>query len=98
MTSLISSVDQDYLTDMGASRQRIEIFTNGVNLEELPFLGPGEKRDVIFIGNMRTIPNIDACRFMSTEVLPLIRREADVRFRIIGEIPEIVAEEFRSYE
>jgi glycosyltransferase involved in cell wall biosynthesis len=98
MVSLISPVDRDYLVDTGTSEQGIDIFTNGVNLAELPFLGPGEQRDVIFIGNMRTIPNIDACRFMATKVLPLICAETNVRFRIIGEIPEVIAREFQEYE
>jgi glycosyltransferase involved in cell wall biosynthesis len=98
MISLISPVDRDYLAGIGAPDGAFEIFTNGVNLTNLPFLGPGQSKNIIFIGNMRTIPNLDACRFMATEVLPLIRKHTDVRFKIIGEAPSAAFDEFQRYE
>ena len=98
MVSLISQVDKSYLAALGAPTDRIEIFTNGVTLEDLPYLGPGDGGDVVFIGNMRTLPNIDACRFMATEVLPLIHREEpSIRFKIIGSAPEAATREFSKY-
>ena len=43
-------------------------------------------RILVFIGDMRTVQNQDMCHFFAEAVLPLLRKRADYRFRIVGSI------------
>jgi glycosyltransferase involved in cell wall biosynthesis len=51
-------------------------------------VGFEERRDIVFLGGYKHLPNIDAVQFFAREVMPLIRAEApDVRFVIAGANP-----------
>lgn len=84
--SLISETDRDFLLD-GKSKPSILICSNGVNLDLLPFTQRNPARPIIvFIGNMQTVQNLDACEYFIKEIMPRVKRQLDVSFRIVGRI------------
>jgi glycosyltransferase involved in cell wall biosynthesis len=90
-TSVVSAVDRQYLAvasppDAGkllvatlAVPQRDEIQANAT------------AKEILFIGKVGTLPNLDACDFFISECLPKIRaRHPEVTFRIVGPVePEV---------
>ncbi|WP_275922360.1 glycosyltransferase family 4 protein [Burkholderia sola] len=98
LSVLVSRTDRDYLFP-GASRKNVMVCSNGVDLSGLPYTTRSmASRIVIFIGDMRTVQNQDMCHFFAGAVLPLLRKRADYRFRIVGSIAPALAERFRAYE
>jgi polysaccharide biosynthesis protein PslH len=67
----------------------ITVIPNGVDLEQFPYrtLDPGGHR-LVFIGAMDNVANIDAARFFSLEVLPVIQqRFPDTTLALVGNRP-----------
>lgn len=72
----------------------IVVIPNGVNFDRFPLrpADPGGHK-IVFIGAMDNLPNIDAVRFFSEEVFPLLKlRYPDATFTIAGArpVPEIL--------
>ncbi|MEK9213178.1 glycosyltransferase [Sphingomonas sp. 2378] len=63
------------------------VASNGVDCDALPFRDrTGNPPVAVFIGNMHSAQNMDACRYFVQDILPLLP-EATVReFRIVGRI------------
>jgi len=40
----------------------------------------------VFLGNLTTLPNLDACAYFAREVLPLLRAHRPWTFRVVGRI------------
>lgn len=80
--SFVSAVDVDFLYP--SRPDNVVVATNGVDLEQFSFMGPGTDRRIIFIGNITSEQNFDACVFFAKSVLP---RLSGFRFQIIGRIP-----------
>ncbi|MDR0241788.1 MAG: glycosyltransferase family 4 protein [Burkholderia sp.] len=98
LSVLVSRTDRDYLFP-GRSVDKVMVCSNGVDLSGLPYAVRGTaSRLLIFIGDMRTVQNQDMCHFFIEEVLPLLRRRAAYRFRIVGSIAPALAERFRAYD
>ena len=75
-------------------RARIFVIPNGVNFDLFPLRprDPGG-HNIVFIGAMDNLPNIDAVRFFCEEVFPPLKlRYADATFTIAGArpVPEIL--------
>jgi glycosyltransferase involved in cell wall biosynthesis len=87
---LVSDIDRQFLFhDQKCRLDRVSVCSNGVDLYELPFQFSVEGKDIVFIGNMFSLQNLDAASFMASDVLPLIRAErSDVSLRLIGRIRE----------
>ncbi|WP_293156272.1 MULTISPECIES: glycosyltransferase family 4 protein [unclassified Microcoleus] len=73
----------------------IDVIPNGVDLAEFPYrsIDPGG-HTLIFAGAMNNLPNIDAARFLSLQVLPkLQQRYADATLTLVGTspVPEVLA-------
>lgn len=85
---LVSEIDRQYLFGSQSSKlARVSVFSNGVDLDTMPYQFDRAGRDIIFIGNMFSLQNFDAASFMAADVLPLIREpRPDVRLRLIGRI------------
>lgn len=97
LSVLVSPTDRDFL--FPSVREDVHVCSNGVDLSGFPYQRrSGGGNAIAFIGNMRTVQNIDACRFFATEVLPILRQRNDLVFRIIGTIPEKVKIEFGRIE
>ncbi|WP_343669749.1 glycosyltransferase [Paraburkholderia heleia] len=98
LSVLVSQTDKDYLFP-GSNAGNVMVCSNGVDLSGLPYsVRSMASRVLIFIGDMRTVQNEDMCHFFAQEVLPLLRKRADYRFRIVGSISLELAERFRAYD
>ncbi|AOK66865.1 glycosyltransferase [Burkholderia multivorans] len=98
LSVLVSQTDREYLFP-GESGKKVMVCSNGVDLSGLPFVRRSmASRLLIFIGDMRTVQNQDMCHFFAEAVLPLLRKRADYRFRIVGSIAPALAEQFRAYD
>ncbi|WP_368727466.1 glycosyltransferase [Paraburkholderia sp. BR10872] len=98
LSVLVSQTDKDYLFP-GSNAESVMVCSNGVDLSGLPYSVRGmASRVLIFIGDMRTVQNEDMCHYFAQEVLPLLRKRADYRFRIVGSISPALAERFRAYD
>lgn len=74
---------------VGSSHPPITIIPNGVDLDEFPYrpVDPGGHR-LIFAGAMDNLPNIDAVKFLSFEILPpLQQRFPDTTLTLVGARP-----------
>ncbi|MBW3585250.1 MAG: glycosyltransferase family 4 protein [Cyanobacteria bacterium 0813] len=81
--------NQDFLVP------RIDVIPNGVDLTEFPYrsIDPGG-HTLIFAGAMNNLPNIDAARFLSLQILPpLQQRYPDASLTLVGAspVPEVLA-------
>jgi glycosyltransferase involved in cell wall biosynthesis len=87
---LVSDIDRQFLFQYQKSRMnRVSVCSNGVDLSGLPFQFSENGKDIVFIGNMFSLQNLDAANFMSSDVLPRIRaKRSDVSLRLIGRIRE----------
>lgn len=79
--SFVSSVDVDFLYPNRPSN--IVIASNGVDLDEFPFVGPGRQKRIVFVGNITSDQNFDACLFFAKSVLPHLQ---DFEFQVIGRV------------
>lgn len=73
----------------------IDVIPNGVDLAEFPYrsIDPGG-HTLIFAGAMNNLPNIDAARFLSLQILPLLQqRYPDASLTLVGAspVPEVLA-------
>ncbi|WP_045758300.1 glycosyltransferase [Xanthomonas albilineans] len=88
VTILVSAVEREQL-QREAPQVRTALISN---LHDVA--GPGlpwtQRRDLVFVGGFRHVPNVDAVRWFLQEVFPLLRaRLPQVRFHCIGaDIPE----------
>ncbi|NHL65572.1 glycosyltransferase [Burkholderia ambifaria] len=98
LSVLVSRTDRDYLFP-GEPDKKVMVCSNGVDLSGLPYIARSmASRILIFIGDMRTVQNQDMCHYFAEAVLPLLRKRADYRFRIVGSIAPALAERFRAYD
>lgn len=95
---LTSSKDREYL-DMRRDSP-LEVIPNGTDLEVLPYTPPVEDGNaIVFIGNMTTLQNEDACEHFAKEILPGVRAEApDAVLRIVGNAPPAMMRKFAQYD
>ncbi|MGB7890507.1 MAG: glycosyltransferase family 4 protein [Microcoleus sp.] len=73
----------------------IDVIPNGVDLTQFPYrsIDPGG-HTLIFAGAMNNLPNIDAARFLSLQILPpLQQRYPDATLTLVGgsPVPEVLA-------
>lgn len=97
---LVSDIDRQYLfANKFEKLNRVSVFSNGVSFDSLPYKFTQNGSDIIFIGNMFSLQNLDAATFMSTEIFPLIRKEIPwARLRLIGRIRPADAERLAGME
>jgi glycosyltransferase involved in cell wall biosynthesis len=90
LTSLVSPVDRDYLAANDLDANWV-IAPNGVDLERLSPIGSAQSSVILFIGNLASEQNQDACQHFIRNVLPIVRRRLpSARFRIVGRGPKKV--------
>lgn len=94
---LTSHVDRRFLDPDAQSP--IDVIPNGTDLEKFPFHAPVEGGNtIVFIGNMASVQNQDACQYFIREVLPQVRARAPITFRIVGNAPIDVQRRFANYD
>ncbi len=98
LITLVSNVDKGFLTD-NKDNPTVQVYTNGVDISKFEVIDTSMGNDIIFIGNMRTEQNADACRYFSLDILPKIRScYPNIRFKIIGITTVVFVKEFSKYE
>lgn len=84
--SLIAQADARYLWG-GNVPDSVVIASNGVDAVRLPFLDrTAAKRVAVFIGNIHSAQNMDACRHFVTDIMPLLSEVELAEFRVVGRI------------
>ncbi len=86
VATLVSDVDRDHLVGDEPVPGAL-VCSNGVDTRALAFVDRSAAEPVIaFVGAMGYLPNLDACRFFASEVLPVLRERLGCRLRIVGRI------------
>ena len=93
---ITSSIDLDFLGIQ--SRQKVDVIPNTVDFDLFPFMPPTQGDAIVFIGNLRTVQNLDACLHFAKDILPLVRCKANIRFRIIGNLPAEARQKLESLD
>lgn len=85
---LISQNDADELSS-GNTKQNFVVIRNGVDINIFhPLQGVEEPDTIAFVGHLGVFHNIDAAKFLTQEIFPVIEREIPgVRLEIIGAEP-----------
>jgi glycosyltransferase involved in cell wall biosynthesis len=84
----VSEDEAQVFRRLGAAN--VVVVPNGVDCSALESLPEGRPRsqEVMFIGSMSWGPNVEAARFLASEVLPEVRRQIpDARLAIVGANP-----------
>lgn len=87
LSVLVSETDKVHL--VGAEHDKVMVCSNGVALEHLPFRDRQDSQPVIvYIGNMASVQNMDACLYFARDVMPLISQRVSATFRVVGRISD----------
>lgn len=105
-TTIVKKFDRVWLTSQVDRRFvdpvedcQIDVIPNGADLELLPYRPPQQAGNtMVFIGNMVSAQNQDACHYFIRNILPAVRAKAPVVFRIVGNVTEAVRRRFAKYE
>src|SRR5690606_18231057 len=84
-----SAEDREYLQEK-IGIQRVEVLPNGVDLETFstPRHDYTQNQLLLFTGNMNYAPNVDAVRYFTKEIFPIIKERCpQVKFMIAGQNP-----------
>jgi glycosyltransferase involved in cell wall biosynthesis len=86
--TVVSAVDGDILRRGNPNLEPV-VVPNGVDTTQHPLLPqPTTLNEIIFVGNMRYMPNVDGAIFFCKEVFPLIKRKAPgVTLSLVGSTP-----------
>ncbi|CBL44194.1 Putative glycosyltransferase [gamma proteobacterium HdN1] len=96
LTVLVSETDKVHL--VGAQHDKVMVCSNGVALEHLPFRERHDSQPVIvYIGNMASVQNMDACLYFARDVMPLVTQRVRATFRVVGRISDGDAERLRAF-
>jgi glycosyltransferase involved in cell wall biosynthesis len=90
-TSLVSEVDRQYLAAASPpDADKLLVATLAVP-QRTEIRVSATAREILFVGKVGTLPNLDACDFFISECLPKIRAQrSDLVFRIVGPVePEV---------
>ncbi|EID7760870.1 TPA: glycosyltransferase family 4 protein [Vibrio parahaemolyticus] len=86
---LVSKFDKEFLfPEDSFEYKKTLVCSNGVDLSKLPYAFKAENKELVFIGNMFSAQNFDAAYWFASEVVPLLQRYGDYKFKVIGRIKE----------
>ncbi len=98
VVSVVSEVDKHHLLRHAqrALEARVLVVPNGVPPAVQVAVGPS--KDIVFIGNMATLPNRDALDYFLADVLPRVRNEEPhARLRVVGPVNSSQARALRRH-
>lgn len=96
LSVLVSETDKAHL--VGARHSKVMVCSNGVALEHLSFRDRRDSKPVIvYIGNMTSVQNMDACLYFAREVMPLVSQQVSATFRVVGRINDSDAAKLQAY-
>lgn len=99
LSIVVSPFDKEHLeTAAGQSFPNLVVAGNGVDLDRSPFTGPGAEPTAVFIGNMNSVQNIDACVHFAEDILPRVKaRIPGFKFKVVGNAPQQVMDTLAKY-
>jgi glycosyltransferase involved in cell wall biosynthesis len=86
----MSTEDKNFIKKMLKKDIRIEVVANGVDIKHFKKTKQTEtdQPTILFVGNFKWIPNLDAVNFLVTEIWPMIKMEVkDAKLWIVGQNP-----------
>jgi glycosyltransferase involved in cell wall biosynthesis len=89
--SLISHVDRDYIYKNSLHLKNSIVSGGGVHISNYPYqflneVNSTDQKRIVFVGMMTTLQNFDAAFWFAKNVLPLLRKNDDYIFEIVGKI------------
>ena len=95
----VSEVDRESMRELFGA-ERISSVATGVDIEYFaPPPAPEARADLIFVGSMDWLPNIDAVEYFAAEILPLIHKERpQCRLLVAGRRPTPALQELARRE
>jgi len=99
LSVLVSSNDKKFLLGYEQTvGDKVLVCSNGVELSDYPFAIRNVSQPVIvFIGNMFSVQNMDACLYFAADVMPVITAELSAKFRVVGKISKSNSERLQKY-
>ncbi|VCX21078.1 hypothetical protein [Escherichia coli] len=90
LVSFVSHIDKDFLYK-DKNKGNVKVYSNGVDTTLLKFKRRHLKHDrpieIIFIGNMYSLQNMDAVIYFAHQILPYLNREGNYfNLKVIGKI------------
>ncbi|MDO6527441.1 glycosyltransferase family 4 protein [Motilimonas sp. 1_MG-2023] len=86
---LVSQYDKDYLFAKGSPEyDKVLVCSNGVDLSNLEYRPCFTSKQIVFIGNLYSVQNVDAAFWFAKNVMPLLRQHGDYTFKVIGRIKD----------
>ena len=83
---IISSSDRSEITHI--NNQSINIIPNGIDTNYFQKVNTRKIYDLIFIGNLSYVPNIEAAKFISKEIFPILKEKIpNIKILISGSQP-----------
>ena len=78
---IISEQDRELI--LHPKRKSIHCIPNGVDASFFEKIEQPRDKDLIFVGNMSYAPNIEACNFISKEILPLLNSKSTQPYSLL---------------
>ncbi len=83
---IISEQDRDLIPH--PEKQSIIVIRNGVDMEFFYPLSRKRTQEIVFTGNMKYPPNVDAAQFLAKEIMPLVwQKKPETRLLLAGASP-----------
>ncbi len=83
---IISEQDRDLIPH--PEKLAISVIRNGVDMEFFHPLLRKKNREIVFIGNMKYPPNVDAAQFLAKEIMPLVwQKKPETHLLLAGASP-----------
>ncbi len=99
---MVSSADKDFLYNSSEENYKdlIKVAENGVDFQKFKYINSRRGKDIIFIGNLYSVQNMDAAYYFAENILPLILKKIpSVNFKVVGKIThknKIILEKFKN--
>lgn len=86
---LVSEIDKSYLFEEASIEySKVLVCSNGVDTDELTYRPVYPSKQIVFIGNLTTVQNLDAALWFAKNVMPVLRESNDFTFKVVGRINE----------
>ena len=86
---LVSQIDKDYLfASSNDEYQKVLVCSNGVDTNDMSYELSENSKQLVFIGNLYSAQNFDAAYWFALNVMPLLRKQGDFTFKVIGRIKD----------
>lgn len=86
-TFIVSDIDLNYIDPNHEYRSKLLVSSNGVDYEKIPYSFNHSSEEIVFIGNINTLQNMDMVLYMADKILPLVNlTKKNAKLKVIGRI------------